>query len=154
MTKYEWDTRCADLELSRLQSGFTQEDWLNFAAVATIAHNTVVNDIHVETGSLRESAKLDFTEATSQRWSAQIQAGGTSFGVKNPVRYALSEFFGRSPAHGGPPSHSYMKRIGWTPAEFGANFGQGVPIEDDMMRPTTEFFDRGHRTPHPEAGGL
>lgn len=154
MTRYEWDVRCADLELSRLERGFTQEDFLNFAGVVTLAHQTVVNDIHIETGSLRESAKLDFVESTHERWSAQISVGGASTGAKNPVKYALSEFFGRSPKYGGPPAHSYFQRIGWTPDEFGGNVGQGVPIEDDMMGPTTSFFDRGRRTPHPEAGGL
>jgi hypothetical protein len=154
MSEYDWDVRCADLELRRLQGGFTQEDWLHFAGIATLAHNTVVNDIHVETGSLRESTKLEFLESTHERWSAQISVGGASFGVKNPVRYAASEFFGYSTKYGGPPTHSYMKRIGWTPTEFGGNYSQGVPVEDDMIGPVTSFFSRGRRTPHPEAGGL
>lgn len=151
--RYEWDTSCADLELGRLERGFTTEDLVAMAGIMAMAHQTVVNDIHVETGSLRESAKLDIEHSGSERFDAQISVGGASAGVKNPVAYAASEFFGTSPRHGGPPSHSFFKRIGWAPEEFGGST-QGVAIEDDMLAPVNAFFQRGVNTPHPERGGL
>lgn len=151
---YEWDVRCADVELSRLEGGFTGEDFVNFTRVAYLAYTTVVNDIHIETGSLKSSARLDLETMTPHVWSAEISVGGDSTGVKPIVRYAAAEFFGSSPRHGGPPSHSYFKRVGWTPDRFGGNFGSGVPIEDDLAGPASSFISRGRRTPHPERGGL
>jgi hypothetical protein len=151
--EYEWDVRCADLELRRLQAGFTTDDLLHFAGVVARAHQSVVNDIHVETGSLRESAKFEIMRAGAREFDAEISVGGESGGVKNPVRYAASEFFGTSARHGGPPSHSFFKRVGWSPGEFG-DFSQGVPIEDDLIGPVTSYFSRGRNTPHPERGGL
>lgn len=150
---YEWDIRCADVELRRLQAGFTTDDLLHFAGRVAAAHQSVVNDIHVETGSLRESAKLEILHAGARLFDAEISVGGASAGIKNPVRYAASEFFGTSDVHGGPPSHSFFKRVGWSPEEFGG-FSQGVPIEDDMVGPVISYFQRGVNTPHPERGGL
>lgn len=151
---FEWDIRCADVELARLEEGFTGYDFVNFTRVAYQAFNTVRNDIHVETGSLRDSARLNLGEATPERWSAEISVGGASAGVKPMVRYAASEFFGTSPRHGGPPSHSFYKKVGWSPASFGGNFSGGVPVEEDLVGPVSSFIERGRRTPHPEAGGL
>lgn len=164
MTDYEWDTRCADLELRRLQHGFTEYDHTNFAAVLMTAYARVSADVHVDTGRLRESGSAEVTRSAAHRWSGEISFGGAG------VRWAASEFFGTAPAHGGYPSHSYFRRVGWQPTprmggdEGGVPWsqqpignvssGQGVPIEDDMMGPVTSFISRGRRTPHPEAGGL
>lgn len=150
---YEWDVRCADLELHRLQDGFGTEDFLAMAGVVTAAYLLVQSDVHVVTDSLRQSGKLEISPSHDGDFEAEISFGGASGGVKNPVRYAASEFFGRSPKHGGPPSHTFFKEIGWTPPRFGS-FSGAAPIEDDMVLPVEAFFDRGHSTPHPERGGL
>lgn len=136
MTKYEWDTRCADLELFRLEQGFTNYDHVNFARILLTGYTRVVKDIHIETGSLLSSSRVDPLESSPDRWSGEISVGGFSGGVNNPVRYAASEFFGTSPKHGGPPSHDYYRNL--------------RHIDDDFMGPVTSFFSRGRRTPHPE----
>lgn len=140
MTSYEWDTSCADLELRRLQDGFTGYDHANFSRVIIAAFTRTVKDVHIETGSLLASGRVEATDSTGDRWEGEISYGGRSAGVKNPVRYAASELFGTSPRHGGPPSHDYLRNV--------------EHIDDDMIGPLTSFFSRGRRTPHPEAGGL
>lgn len=171
--KYEWDIRCADLELMRLENGFTQEDFMAFSSVLHLAFQTVQNTVHVMTGRLRESGSARVERSSSEDWVGQISFGGQG------VRYAASEFFGYSAKHGGYPSHAYFRRIGWQPMErafhpndVAANTPgsspvrwnqapisntestEGAHIEDDMMGPVTSFFSRGRRTPHPEDGGL
>lgn len=138
--EYEWDIRCADVELERLQDGFTTYDHLNFARVLLMGYTRAVADVHVETGSLRGSMRPDVTTSTDERWVGDISAGGASSGIKNPVRYAASEFFGNSPRYGGPPAHNYYRNL--------------EHIDDDMIGPVSSFISRGRRTPHPEAGGL
>ena len=170
MAKYEWDTRCADLELARLERGFTTEDFTNFAATLEMGFQTVQNTVHVMTGRLRESGQRTVTEASSSHWEGEISFGG------NGVKWAASEFFGYSDKHGGYPSHAYFRRVGWQPvartslepaenqpghSEVRWNQlpiantvpSQGFPIEDDMKYQAAYFFSRGSRTPHPERGG-
>lgn len=149
MTQYEWDAKCVDLELRRVQDGFTRYDHLNFARVLLMAFGTAEADVHRETGSLAESGNANITAATARRWAGEISFGGASFGVKPMVRYAASEFFGESPRYGGPPSHSFYKLLGWSP--FG-EFSSGVPIWEDMTGPAKSFLERGKNTPHPELG--
>lgn len=161
MTSLDWDTRCADMELERLQDGFTSYDFVNFARVLVTAYGRVVNDIHVQTGRLRASARAHVEESTSDRWAGEISVGG------GRIRYAASEFFGYAPAHGGYPSHAYFRRVGWQPTprygDLGAEVpwsqnpigsmpetGVGVPVQDDMLGPVSSFISRGRRTPHPE----
>lgn len=45
---------------------------------------------HIETGSLESSEKAD-ADHRGALWSAEIQAGGVSTGVHNPVDYAIYE---------------------------------------------------------------
>lgn len=146
MTDFEWDIRCADVELLRLQEGFTRYDGMNFGRVLIEGYGRVVKDIHRDTGSLAQSAKFDVDTSSSERWEGHISVGGESSGVKNPVRYAASEFFGSSPKYGGPPSHSYFKSLGWS--LHGTTDGRN--IGDDMMGPAASFISRGRNTPHPE----
>lgn len=157
---YEWDTRCADMELERLQDGFTSYDHVNFARVLLLGYARVQNDVHVQTGRLRASTHAHVEESSPHRWEGDITVGGAG------IRYAASEFFGYSPRHGGYPSHSYFRRVGWQPTSRAGVPGEdvpwsqtpignvtssvGVPIEDDMMGPVNSFFSRGRRTPHPE----
>lgn len=136
MTQYEWDARCADLELSRLERGFTGIDHAHFARVILTAFARVVQDVHIESGSLLSSIKVEPLTNSDREWSGQISAGGSSAGVKNPVRYAASEYFGTSPKHGGPPSHNYFRNI----EDVGAHLHDAAG----------EFVSRGRTTPHPE----
>jgi hypothetical protein len=146
VTSFEWDVRCADVELFRLQEGFTTYDFQNFSRILLDGFSRVVRDIHRETGSLASSAKVDVTTSTSERYEGHISVGGASGGVKNPVRYAASEFFGNSPKYGGPPAHSYFKSLGWT---MYGSIGNGG-IGEELVGPTASFISRGRRTPHPE----
>lgn len=135
---YGWDIRCADLELRRLQDGFTSYDHHNFAAVLMRNFLATQAAVHIETGSLRASANSDVERSTDTRWEGSISYGGASGGVKNPVRYAASELFGSSPRYGG--DHDYLR-----PTQH---------IDEELMGPVSSFISRGRRTPHPEAGGL
>lgn len=136
MSSYEWDTRCADMELARLERGFTTYDHMNFARVFLTNFTRTVQNIHIETGSLLSSSRADMVESSPVRWDAQMSFGGSSAGVNNPVRYAVSELFGTSPRHGGPPSHDYLRTT--------------AHIDDDFVGPVASFISRGRRTPHPE----
>jgi len=138
--KYEWDIRCADMELRRLEEGFTGYDFTNFARILLQGFQRVVSDIHIETGSLLSSSRVEVLDSTPGRWEGEIKVGGDSAGVNNPVRYAASELFGTSPKHGGPPSHDYLRHLDH--------------IDEDLLGPATSFISRGRRTPHPEAGAL
>jgi hypothetical protein len=146
VSDYSWDISCADLELRRLEDGFTTYDFQSFSRVLLEGFGRVVKDIHIETGSLLASSKVAVDSSTAERWEGHISVGGASAGVKNPVRYAASEFFGTSPRHGGPPSHSFFKGLGWT--KDGTSDGRN--IGDDMAGPASSFIARGQRTPHPE----
>ena len=132
MTTFEWDTQCADIELERLQDGFTGYDHANFSRVIIQAFARTVKDVHILTGSLLSSGRVDAIDSTGERWSGEIRYGGTSAGVKNPVDYAAAELFLGE-------SHDYLRHV--------------ENIDDDMMGPVSSFFSRGRRTPHPEAGG-
>jgi hypothetical protein len=160
MTTYEWDTRCADIELERLQDGFTSYDHINFARVLMMGFARVQNDVHVQSGRLRASGDANVETSTPHQWAGEISFGG------GRIRYAASEFFGYADAHGGYPSHAYFRRVGWQPTpRFGdggedvpwsqqpignVQSGSGVPIEDDMIGPLTSFISRGRNTVHPE----
>lgn len=137
MSDYSWDIRCADLELDRLQHGFTGYDHANFARVLLSNFTQTVQAIHIETGSLLASSRVDLRHSDHERWEAQMRYGGASAGVKPVVRYAVSELFGRSPKHGGPPSHDYLRFT--------------KHIDDDFVGPVSSFISRGRQTPHPEA---
>jgi hypothetical protein len=136
MSSYEWDTSCADLELARLEHGFTDYDHTNFARVLFKNFAQTLADVHIITGSLLASGKTDVTESTHERWHGYIAFGGPSYGVKNPVRYAVSELYGRSLNYGGPESHDYMRNTRF--------------IDEEMAGPVSSFITRGRRTPHPE----
>ena len=130
---YEWDIRCADLELARLQRGFTGYDHINFAAVLMRNYLATEAAVHIETGSLRASGKSTVEHSSDTRWEGEISYGGASGGVKNPVRYAASELFGRSVRYGG--NHDYL-----APAHY---------IDEEMVGPVSSFITRGRNTPHP-----
>lgn len=153
MSKYEWDTRCADLELRRLQHGFTGEDHAAFTAVMLAAFTRVQNAVHIESGRLRASGRSDVTRSSARRWDGNMSFGG------GDVRWAASEFFGYSPKHGGYPSHSYFREAGWQPTPRPSGGGaksllpaRDVPglhgVQDEMVIPVGEFISRGRITPH------
>lgn len=159
MTEFEWDTRCADLELARLEAGFTGYDHTNFARVLLDGALRVRGDIHVVSGRLRSSTSASVDTSSSSRWEGEINVGGPG------IPYAASEFFGYAAKYGGWPSHQYMKYVGWLPTPRGAfdHLGRvawsqnpvgSIPtsrgIDDDMIGPVSSFISRGRRTPHPE----
>ncbi len=136
MTSYDWDIRCADVELSRLEQGFTGYDHANFARVFLNAYQRTIRDVHIETGSLLASGKAEPLVSSNERWEAQISYGGASAGVNAVVRYAASELFGSSARYGGPPSHDYLR--------------SAAHIDEELAGPVSSFISRGRRTPHPE----
>jgi hypothetical protein len=168
VAEYEWDVRCADLELARLERGYTSEDFLGFAGALLRNFEAVRAAVHVETGRLQQSGAVSVDEASGDRWSGEISFGGGG------VKWAASEFFGYSDKHGGYPSHVYFRSAGWQPFERAfhphdpgphgptgsdvrlsqgpiSNTPTSTPgIEDDMLRPAVDFFARGQHTPHPE----
>ncbi len=150
--RYEWDTDCADRELSRLERGFTAEDHAAFSAVLLAGFTRVQNAVHIETGRLRASGDADVTRTTDRSWHGHMSFGGAG------VRWAASEFFGYSPKHGGYPSHAYYRVVGWQPMPRPGGLNRAlapardVPglhgIQDDMLIPVGEYISRGRLTPH------
>ncbi len=150
MTSFEWDTRCADVELGRLREGFTTYDHANFSRVLLENFARTQVYVHVITGSLKGSGVADVQRATNRRFQAEIRYGGTSTGVKNPVRYAPAEMFSGAPIAYvqqrsletyGPRAagdHNFMR-----PTQF---------IDDELIGPVSSFISRGRRTRHPERG--
>jgi hypothetical protein len=59
-------------------------------AVLEMGHLEAVGAVHVITGSLKSS--IDSSSETEEgRWEGDLQAGGPSTGVNNPVDYAIYE---------------------------------------------------------------
>lgn len=137
-TSYEWDVECADLEFERLQKGFTIRDREVFGTTAGLAALFAQFRVHPETGSLAESIKFKETASSPRRWEGDISAGGAS-SPKNPVRYALSEYFGKSPKYGGPPSHNYF-------------LDAEASLPGDILGVAESFLSREARHPHGPLG--
>jgi hypothetical protein len=54
-------------------------------------HETLVKlSVHVDTGSLKASVKSK-SETFIDKWIGEVEAGGVSTGVNNPVDYAIYE---------------------------------------------------------------
>lgn len=138
MSSYRWDTRCADLELARLERGFTGNDIAALGGVLLAAFVETQTEIHVETGRLKASGEAKLLHSGSHAWSGEISYGGNfSYGGKRAGRYAASEYFGTSPRYGGPPNHNWMRHA------------EG-DVGGDMEAVVDAYFNRGHLTPHPE----
>lgn len=133
---FEWDTRCADLELRRLREGFTGYDHLNFGRILFENFARTQAAVHIITDSLRQSGRADVTRSGRRRWEGEIIYGGFSSGPKTPVDYAVAELYGTSPKYGG--DHDYM-----APTRF---------IDEELLGPVSSFISRGRNTPHPERG--
>lgn len=99
-----------------------QDDMPNAEAVAKLnaalekTFIAVTADVHVDTGSLKQSGKSSGKRIKARkRWEGTIRFGGPSTGVNNPVDYAIYEkrrgghhdFFAGLPAM----KSSYVKAI-------------------------------------------
>lgn len=71
-----------------------------FESIVVTQFQLTQRAVHIQTGSLKSSGKLD-TDTDDNSWKGTISYGGISSGVHNPVRYAGHEL-----ERGGP--HNYM----------------------------------------------
>ncbi len=131
------DTTCADMELDRLQRGFTTEDHFNFASVLFTNYVQTQEDAHVITGSLRGSGIAEVDVARDSRWEGNISYGGASYGPRNPVKYAVYEIFKQRDLQ---YDHYLFRRTDH--------------IDDEYVGPLTTFLARGRKLPHPEGERL
>lgn len=61
-----------------------------FEAIITTQFQLTQKAVHIQTGSLKSSGKLD-TDKDGNSWKGVISYGGISSGIHNPVRYAGHE---------------------------------------------------------------
>lgn len=86
------DWSAVDREIARIES---MPDFKTRLALDIVLQQGFVQtqkDVHVETGSLKGSGKVE-SEASKikARWEGKIRYGGPSTGVNNPVDYAIYE---------------------------------------------------------------
>jgi hypothetical protein len=77
-------------EIDRLSDGPTLNDYLAFERVLASQYSATQTAVHVITGSLKLSGKIDSSFSQSS-WKGEISYGGSSEGVHNPVKYAEYE---------------------------------------------------------------
>ncbi len=61
-----------------------------FEAILTTQFQITQKAVHIQTGSLKSSGKID-SDRDNNSWKGQFSYGGISSGVHNPVRYAIHE---------------------------------------------------------------
>lgn len=103
MIHIESNWESVDKELERLvhlpgPKGITTLD-----GVLAMAYAETQAAVHIDTGSLKESVKVESTEK-GQVWEGDLDYGGVSTGVNSPVDYAIYE-----KARGG--SHDFMAPV-------------------------------------------
>lgn len=77
-------------EIDRLAKGLTYSDILRFESVLASQYTSTQRRVHVVTGSLKLSGKVE-SDATDNKWEGSISYGGVSAGINNPVDYAEFE---------------------------------------------------------------
>jgi hypothetical protein len=88
----EVDIHEPDDELTRLIHGLTGSDSHQFEAVLATQFIATQGHVHVITGSLRDSGKMD-SEDNRVKWVGDIKYGGVAPGaVYDPVVYADEEY--------------------------------------------------------------
>lgn len=86
------DTSEIDRELDRLQRGMTAAHLMRMSSILSTQFAHTQAEVHVITGSLRASGKVD-TPRREDGWEGVISYGGPSASgsVHNPVTYAREE---------------------------------------------------------------
>lgn len=91
MVRYYVDVSDLDEELDRLERGPGAADLLRLEAVLTQLFQTTQQAVHVRTGSLRGSGRVN-SRFRQGVWHGEIKYGGPAPGeVHDPVRYARLE---------------------------------------------------------------
>lgn len=90
VTRYEWDTSDVDHHLNRLGNGPDERAVFDFEATFQGQFSQVLADVHIDTGSLRESGHTD-TRYNKFRFYGEMSFGGPSTGIYPNVRYAQIE---------------------------------------------------------------
>ncbi len=96
------DWRDVDRELDRIEKMPDQRMIRLLNAALDVGFDVTQANVHVQTGSLKSSGTAeDDVDRAMKRWEGEIQYGGPSTGVNNPVDYAIYE-----QRRGGP--HDFM----------------------------------------------
>lgn len=95
--RIEVDTRAADRELSRLENGWDLEDLAAFEAVLTGQFQATQRVVHVRTGRLKESGRIN-SYTRDQTWHGEITYRAIRAANSGPVDYAPLEQ-GRGGSH-------------------------------------------------------
>lgn len=86
------DWSAIDSELDRIEAMPDFKTKVALEQVLTHGVVTIMADTHVLTGSLKSSIKKrSESEKITAEWKGEIEAGGASGGVNNPVDYAIYE---------------------------------------------------------------
>jgi len=81
-----------EAELDRLEVQPSSKVIALLESVLSTGFAATLAAVHVDTGSLKSSAKRDSTvDFSRNRWEGTIRFGGPSAGVNNPVDYAIYE---------------------------------------------------------------
>lgn len=86
------DYRELDRELERIERQPDGRMVRLMNAALSVGFDVTQANVHVQTGSLKGSGtKDDETNRSLKQWEGEIQYGGPSTGVNNPVDYAIYE---------------------------------------------------------------
>lgn len=86
------DISDAERELDRLVDGFDADNIAEFDVVLAEQFTGTQRQVHLVTGSLRASGRMDST-SSRKKWEGEISYGGESGGFPNdPVDYAEYEY--------------------------------------------------------------
>lgn len=102
--KYSVDVHSAESEMRRLEDGPDTSDLLRLESVLTQLFMATQEAVHVQTGSLKASGRID-SRYRNGVWRGEIRYGGMSPGsVHDPVRYSRQE-------QGRGGSHNFLRPV-------------------------------------------
>lgn len=130
--RIEMDASDALREIHRLAGGPGLDDVHRFERVIIAQYQATQAVVHIITGSLRRSGKVDFDAGfTGHQWNGEVTYGGDAPGaVRGYVKYARYE---QQRAIGGA---NYRRARGWLP---GTNIQGEANTDHDFMWPVAGF---------------
>lgn len=124
--KIEMDDKEVRDELTRLIKGPTARTFGEFERIFAEAFSVVYEDVHIETGSLFSTGKVDTFMEDPYSWEGTIRYGGPAPGMlRDPVYYGIYEL-----ARGG--SHFFFR-------------GAHEIVPHDMVSTILEFYADGKK---------
>jgi hypothetical protein len=114
--QYKFEHKDWDRELDRLSEAPNDRMIAEFEAVLVQLFAETQAVVHVITGSLKLSGRVE-PDHTGKRWRGKIIYGGESAGVNNPVKYAEFERLKGSGGLGGS-EHDFMNPLREGDREF------------------------------------